>query len=249
MPNGYHEKELLPVVGQSTADGRCIGNKRIEDKTLPPTVGSRHKRDEEDRDLLATESSFTYQVFGAIAWEHDKFKEIPLFGFGRENIHSNDTMEARLVAILEQGMVKQQLHPNIYIISNQCSKRTSQGTTLTLTSIIRVGEANRVLLGKFKIIGDNNNPQTLRVEDFNNVLHIILPHHYIHHPGPLLNEMLSSVTIDLDPVDRRRSTVGGLGPRRRGPPASILQGGLAGIGYGISNLCLMTPFKVPDSVR
>ncbi|KAI5678608.1 hypothetical protein M9H77_09558 [Catharanthus roseus] len=32
--------------------------------------------------------------------------------------------------------------------------------------------------------------------------------------GPLPNDMLGSVTLDLDPVDRGRSTVGGLGPRR-----------------------------------
>ncbi|KAI5671273.1 hypothetical protein M9H77_11637 [Catharanthus roseus] len=39
--------------------------------------------------------------------------------------------------------------------------------------------------------------------------------------------MLGSVTLDLDPVDRRRSIiVGGLGLRRRGPPARVAQGGL-----------------------
>ncbi|KAI5681056.1 hypothetical protein M9H77_02283 [Catharanthus roseus] len=38
--------------------------------------------------------------------------------------------------------------------------------------------------------------------------------------------MLGSVTLDLNPVDRGRSTVGGLGPRWRGPPARIVQCGL-----------------------
>ncbi|KAI5667981.1 hypothetical protein M9H77_17834 [Catharanthus roseus] len=38
--------------------------------------------------------------------------------------------------------------------------------------------------------------------------------------------MLGSVTLDLDPVDRGRSIIGGLGPRRRGPSARIAQGGL-----------------------
>ncbi|KAI5663864.1 hypothetical protein M9H77_23187 [Catharanthus roseus] len=45
--------------------------------------------------------------------------------------------------------------------------------------------------------------------------------------------MLGSVTLDLDPVDKGRSTVGGLGPRRRGPPARVAQDGLAGIDYGM----------------
>ncbi|KAI5678666.1 hypothetical protein M9H77_09616 [Catharanthus roseus] len=47
--------------------------------------------------------------------------------------------------------------------------------------------------------------------------------------GPLPNDMLGSVTLDLDPVDRGGSTVGRLGPRRwirRGPPARVAQGGL-----------------------
>ncbi|KAI5677029.1 hypothetical protein M9H77_07979 [Catharanthus roseus] len=60
------------------------------------------------------------------------------------------------------------------------------------------------------------------------------------------------VTLDLDPVDRGRNTVGRLGPKRycvglhimlcgggyflegwvrRGPPARVAQGGLAGIDY------------------
>ncbi|KAI5682505.1 hypothetical protein M9H77_03733 [Catharanthus roseus] len=41
--------------------------------------------------------------------------------------------------------------------------------------------------------------------------------------------MLGSVTLDLDPVDRGRSTVGGLGPNgwfKKGLPARIAQGGL-----------------------
>ncbi|KAI5676690.1 hypothetical protein M9H77_07640 [Catharanthus roseus] len=35
---------------------------------------------------------------------------------------------------------------------------------------------------------------------------------------------------------------------RRGPPARVAQGGLAGIDYGMPELVPMTPFKVPDSV-
>ncbi|KAI5667207.1 hypothetical protein M9H77_17060 [Catharanthus roseus] len=67
--------------------------------------------------------------------------------------------------------------------------------------------------------------------------------------------MLGSVTLDLDPVYRGRSTVEGLGPRRycvllcimlcgtgyflvgwfrRGPPARVAQGGL--VNYGLSDL-------------
>ncbi|KAI5656869.1 hypothetical protein M9H77_25662 [Catharanthus roseus] len=46
--------------------------------------------------------------------------------------------------------------------------------------------------------------------------------------GPLLNDMLGRCTLDLDPVDRGRSTIGGLGPRRRGSPANVVQGGLVG---------------------
>ncbi|KAI5670933.1 hypothetical protein M9H77_11297 [Catharanthus roseus] len=77
--------------------------------------------------------------------------------------------------------------------------------------------------------------------------------------------MLDSVTLDLDPVDRGRSTVGGLGPWRycvllrimlcgssyflagwvrRGPPARVAQDGLAGIDYGMLELVPMTPFKI-----
>ncbi|KAI5678519.1 hypothetical protein M9H77_09469 [Catharanthus roseus] len=50
------------------------------------------------------------------------------------------------------------------------------------------------------------------------------------------------VTLDLDPVDRGRSTVGVLSPKRgyfleswvrRGPPARVALGGLAGIDYGM----------------
>ncbi|KAI5666718.1 hypothetical protein M9H77_16571 [Catharanthus roseus] len=58
--------------------------------------------------------------------------------------------------------------------------------------------------------------------------------------GPLPNDMLGSVTLDLDPVDRGHSTVGGgyflAGWVRRGPPARVAQGGLviqAGIDYGM----------------
>ncbi|KAI5653460.1 hypothetical protein M9H77_30647 [Catharanthus roseus] len=54
MPNGYHEQDLTLEVGQPTTNDRCIGNKRNKDRTLPPTVGSRHKREEEDRDLPVT---------------------------------------------------------------------------------------------------------------------------------------------------------------------------------------------------
>ncbi|KAI5677067.1 hypothetical protein M9H77_08017 [Catharanthus roseus] len=54
-------------------------------------------------------------------------------------------------------------------------------------------------------------------------------------PWPLPNDTLSSVTLDLDPVDRGRSTVGGLDPRRGyflaswvrvGPPTRLAQGGV-----------------------
>ncbi|KAI5653933.1 hypothetical protein M9H77_31120 [Catharanthus roseus] len=38
--------------------------------------------------------------------------------------------------------------------------------------------------------------------------------------------MLGSVILDLDPVDRGHSTVGGLGPRRRGPLTRVAQGSL-----------------------
>ncbi|KAI5656796.1 hypothetical protein M9H77_25589 [Catharanthus roseus] len=61
--------------------------------------------------------------------------------------------------------------------------------------------------------------------------------------------MLGSVTLDLDPVNRGRSTVGGLGPRRyyvgvrRGPPARVAHGGLADIHYGMPELVPVTPFK------
>ncbi|KAI5667331.1 hypothetical protein M9H77_17184 [Catharanthus roseus] len=34
MPNGDHGKDLLPEVGQTTADGRFIGNRKSEDRTL-----------------------------------------------------------------------------------------------------------------------------------------------------------------------------------------------------------------------
>ncbi|KAI5668521.1 hypothetical protein M9H77_18374 [Catharanthus roseus] len=71
--------------------------------------------------------------------------------------------------------------------------------------------------------------------------------------------MLGSVTLDLDPVDRGRSTVGGLGPRRycvllrimlcgsgyflagwvrRGPPARVAQDGLVGIPGLVTCLCI-----------
>ncbi|KAI5647804.1 hypothetical protein M9H77_33809 [Catharanthus roseus] len=50
--------------------------------------------------------------------------------------------------------------------------------------------------------------------------------------------MLGSITIDLDPVDRGRSTVGG-----RGPPARVAQDGLAGLDYMMSEFIPMTPFK------
>ncbi|KAI5671473.1 hypothetical protein M9H77_11837 [Catharanthus roseus] len=64
--------------------------------------------------------------------------------------------------------------------------------------------------------------------------------------------MLGSVTLDLDPVDRGRSTVGGLGPKRyciglrwvkRGPPARVAQGGLAGNEYGMPEFVRRPRFK------
>ncbi|KAI5676160.1 hypothetical protein M9H77_07110 [Catharanthus roseus] len=55
--------------------------------------------------------------------------------------------------------------------------------------------------------------------------------------------MLGSVTLDLDPVDRGRRTVGGLGLRRRGPPARVAQGGLAGIDYGIPEFVRRPRFR------
>ncbi|KAI5658182.1 hypothetical protein M9H77_26975 [Catharanthus roseus] len=48
---------------------------------------------------------------------------------------------------------------------------------------------------------------------------------------PLLNHMLGSVTLDLDPVDRGRSIVGGW--VRRGLPTRVAQGGLARFDYGM----------------
>ncbi|KAI5682091.1 hypothetical protein M9H77_03319 [Catharanthus roseus] len=76
--------------------------------------------------------------------------------------------------------------------------------------------------------------------------------------------MLDSVTLDLDPVDRERSIVGRLGPRRycvwlrimlcgssyflegwvrRSPPARIVQGGLAGIDYGMPEFVRIPCFR------
>ncbi|KAI5650357.1 hypothetical protein M9H77_36362 [Catharanthus roseus] len=55
------------------------------------------------------------------------------------------------------------------------------------------------------------------------------------------------VTLDLDPVDRGRSTVGGLGPRRgyflagwvrRGPPARVAQGSLVSTPELVTCLCI-----------
>ncbi|KAI5677192.1 hypothetical protein M9H77_08142 [Catharanthus roseus] len=61
--------------------------------------------------------------------------------------------------------------------------------------------------------------------------------------GHLSNDMLGSVTLDLDPVDRGRSWV------RRGSPARVAQGSLAGIDYRMPELVPMTTFKDPDFVR
>ncbi|KAI5681746.1 hypothetical protein M9H77_02974 [Catharanthus roseus] len=76
--------------------------------------------------------------------------------------------------------------------------------------------------------------------------------------------MLGSVTLDLDPVDRGLSIVGGLDPKRycvllrimlygssyflegwvkRGPPARIAQGGLAGIDYGMPEFVRRPDFR------
>ncbi|KAI5683058.1 hypothetical protein M9H77_04286 [Catharanthus roseus] len=61
--------------------------------------------------------------------------------------------------------------------------------------------------------------------------------------------MLGSVTLDLDPVDRGRNTVGGLGPRGRGPRTRVAQGGLvnmpglAGIDYGMPEFVQRPHFK------
>ncbi|KAI5652957.1 hypothetical protein M9H77_30144 [Catharanthus roseus] len=64
--------------------------------------------------------------------------------------------------------------------------------------------------------------------------------------------MLGSVTLDLDPVDRGRSTVRGLGPKRycvglrwvrRGPLARVAQGGLAGIDYGMPEFVRRPRFR------
>ncbi|KAI5657491.1 hypothetical protein M9H77_26284 [Catharanthus roseus] len=55
--------------------------------------------------------------------------------------------------------------------------------------------------------------------------------------------MLGSVTLDLDPVDRGRSIVGGLGPRRRGLPARVAQDGLAGIDYGMPKFVRRPRFR------
>ncbi|KAI5673460.1 hypothetical protein M9H77_13824 [Catharanthus roseus] len=71
--------------------------------------------------------------------------------------------------------------------------------------------------------------------------------------------MLGSVTLDLDPVNRGRSTVRGLGPRRgyflagcirRGPPTRVVQGGLSKdfvyVDYGLSSL---KPILVPRGTQ
>ncbi|KAI5682090.1 hypothetical protein M9H77_03318 [Catharanthus roseus] len=50
--------------------------------------------------------------------------------------------------------------------------------------------------------------------------------------------MLDSVTLDLDPVDKERSIVGG-----RSPPARIAQGGLAGIDYGMPEFVRRPRFR------
>ncbi|KAI5652967.1 hypothetical protein M9H77_30154 [Catharanthus roseus] len=76
--------------------------------------------------------------------------------------------------------------------------------------------------------------------------------------------MLGSVTLDLDPVDKRRSSIGGLGPRRycislrimlcdsdyflagsvrRGPPARVAQGGMVGIDYGMPEIIRRPCFR------
>ncbi|KAI5668055.1 hypothetical protein M9H77_17908 [Catharanthus roseus] len=65
--------------------------------------------------------------------------------------------------------------------------------------------------------------------------------------------MLCSVTLDLDLVDRGRSTVGGLGPRRRlgqeGPPTRVAQvglvstPGLTGIDYGMPEFVRRPRFR------
>ncbi|KAI5675858.1 hypothetical protein M9H77_06808 [Catharanthus roseus] len=76
--------------------------------------------------------------------------------------------------------------------------------------------------------------------------------------------MLGSVTLDLDPVDRGRSTVGGLDPKRycvglrimlcgsgyflegwvrRGSPARVAQGGLADIDYGMPEFVRRPRFR------
>ncbi|KAI5652799.1 hypothetical protein M9H77_29986 [Catharanthus roseus] len=82
--------------------------------------------------------------------------------------------------------------------------------------------------------------------------------------------MLGSVTLDLDPVDEGRSTVGGLGTRRLGQEGptgwgstgrpgryakveksnvrTLCFGVQAGIDYGMPEFVPMTPFKVSNSV-
>ncbi|KAI5649994.1 hypothetical protein M9H77_35999 [Catharanthus roseus] len=87
---------------------------------------------------------------------------------------------------------------------------------------------------------------------------------------PLPNDMLGIVTLDLDPVNRRRSTVGRLGPSRTGRPGRYVRarylfiymlceveklnirtlcfGVQAGVDYGMPELVPMTPFKDPDFV-
>ncbi|KAI5648332.1 hypothetical protein M9H77_34337 [Catharanthus roseus] len=76
--------------------------------------------------------------------------------------------------------------------------------------------------------------------------------------------MLGCVTLDLDPVDRGCTTVGGLGPKqycvglrimlcgsgyflegwvRRGPPAKVAQGGLAGIDYEMPEIVRRSRFR------
>ncbi|KAI5666602.1 hypothetical protein M9H77_16455 [Catharanthus roseus] len=59
--------------------------------------------------------------------------------------------------------------------------------------------------------------------------------------------MFGSVTLDLDLVDRARSTVGGgyflAGWVRRGPLTRVAQGGLVGIDYGMSEFVRRPRFR------
>ncbi|KAI5675950.1 hypothetical protein M9H77_06900 [Catharanthus roseus] len=118
MPNSDHEQDLLPEVGQPTADSRCIGNKRREDITSATTNYWNNSRVVELCPFLErfdTRVELTSTVVVVLVYASTKKGELLPFDpeqgcirqgptTGVHNVEAISIIEARLTAIIEQKL-------------------------------------------------------------------------------------------------------------------------------------------------